>query len=362
MGSIQNQPKTSKDEEDCQFAMQLASSSILPMALKAVIELEVLEIIAKAGVGVCLSPSEIASQLPTQNPEAPTMLDRIMRLLASYSIVTCSLLTGEDGEVQRLYGLAPVCKFLIRNEEGASLSALLLLNQDRVFMESWYHLKDAILEGGIPFNKAYRMSAFEYPNKDPRFNEEFNKGMWNHSTVTMRKILEMYDGFEGLEQLVDVAGGVGTSLKMIISKYPQIKGVNFDLPHVIASAPAFPGMENVEGDMFTSIPSGDAIFMKWILHDWSDEHCLKILKNCYQALPSSGKVIVVESILLVAPEDNHAAHSIFQMDLIMLAHNPGGKERTKKEFEALAGGAGFAGFRALYCVYNNWIMEFYKTV
>lgn len=104
-----------------------------------------------------------------------------------------------------------------------------------------YHLKDAVLEGGIPFNRAYGMTAFEYHGTDPRFNTVFNSGMHGHSTITMKKILEIYGGFEGLTSVVDVGGGTGAALNMIISKYPDIKGINFDLPHVIDEATSYPG-------------------------------------------------------------------------------------------------------------------------
>ncbi|MQM08639.1 hypothetical protein Taro_041496 [Colocasia esculenta] len=363
MGSIQGEvrrPQEVEDEEACCYAMQLASASILPMTLKAAIELELLEIIKGAGPGAQLSPAEIAAQLPTKNPQAPVMLDRILRVLASYSILTCSLVDGEDGKVGRRYGLAPVCKYLTRNEDGVSMAALALMNQDKVLMESWYYLKDAVLEGGIPFNKAYGMTAFEYHGTDARFNKVFNAGMSNHSTITMKKILEIYGGFEGINVLVDVGGGIGATLNMIVSKHPTIKGINFDLPHVIADAPSYPGVEHVGGDMFESVPSGDAIFMKWILHDWSDEHCLKVLMNCWKALPAAGKVIVMEGILPVAPETTKEAQGLFHVDLIMLAHNPGGKERTEADFESLAKEAGFTGFRKVCTAFNAWIMEFTK--
>jgi hypothetical protein len=68
-------------------------------------------------------------------------------------------------------------------------------------------LKDTVLEGGIPFNKAHGMTSFEYHGKDLRFNKVFNKGMSDHSTITMKKILETYKGFEGLTSVVDVGGG-----------------------------------------------------------------------------------------------------------------------------------------------------------
>ncbi|XWS61429.1 hypothetical protein CRYUN_Cryun07bG0124900 [Craigia yunnanensis] len=361
-GETQMTPTQVSDEEANLFAMQLISASVLPMVLKSAIELDLLEIMAKAGPGAFLSPKEVASQLPAKNPDALVMLDRILRLLASYSILTCSLRTLPDGKMERLYGLAPVCKFLTKNEDGVTLSALSLMNQDKVLMESWYYLKDAVLEGGIPFNKAYGMTAFEYHGTDPRFNKVFNRGMSDHSTITMKKILETYDGFEGLKTLVDVGGGTGATLNMIVSKHPSIKGINFDLHHVIEDAPAYPGVEHVGGDMFVSVPKGDAIFMKWICHDWSDEHCSNFLKKCYEALPDNGKVIVAECILPDYPDPSLATKLVVHIDCIMLAHNPGGKERTEKEFEALAKGAGFQGFQVKCCAFGSYIMEFLKRV
>ncbi|KAJ6687409.1 O-METHYLTRANSFERASE [Salix koriyanagi] len=160
------------------------------------------------------------------------------------------------------------------------------------------------------------MTAFEYHGKDPRINKVFNKGMSDHSTITMKSILETYRGFEGLASLVDVGGGTGAVISAIVSKYPSIKGINFDLPHVIADAPSFPGVENVGGDMFVSVPKADAVFMKGVIH----------------------------------------------ADVIMLAHNPGGKERTEKEFESLAKGCGFKGFEVMCCVFNTYVIEFRKQV
>ncbi|XP_030467117.1 caffeic acid 3-O-methyltransferase-like [Syzygium oleosum] len=348
------------DDESILFAMQLAGAVQMPMVLRAALELDLLEIIAKAGPGACLSPREIASQLPTENPDAPTMLDRILRLLATNSIVTCTLRELPDGRAERLYGITPVCKFLTKNEDGVSIAPLCLLNQDKVLVESWYHLKDAVLEGGVPFNKAYGMTHFEYPPTDPRFNKLFNKAMSDASNIIMKKVLETYKGFEGLKSVVDVGGGTGSFLNMVVSKYPSIKGINFDLPHVIANAPSYPGVEHVGGDMFVSVPTGDAIFMKWICHDWSDEHCLKFLKNCYNALPEGGKVIVADCHLPELPDTSLAARVACQTDMLMMAYYMGGKERTEKEFKALAKAARFKGFRVA-CIAFDHIMEFLKS-
>lgn len=128
------------DEEASAFAMQLVSASVLPMVLKSTLELDVLEIIAKAGPGAFVSSSEIIAQLHTQNPDATVMLDRMLRFLAHYAVLKCTLRHLPDGGVERLYGLTPVCKFFIRNQDGVSLAPLLLMNQDKILMESWYSL------------------------------------------------------------------------------------------------------------------------------------------------------------------------------------------------------------------------------
>lgn len=99
---------------------------------------------------------------------------------------------------------------------------------------------------------------------------------------------------------------------------------------------------------------------QWILHDWSDEHCVKLLKNCYKAIPSDGKVIVVDLIIPELPENSVTARSGFQGDLLMMVQNPGGKERTQKEFMELALSSGFSGIRFVTCVSGFWIMEFFK--
>ncbi|KAK9205084.1 hypothetical protein WN943_015350 [Citrus x changshan-huyou] len=112
--------------------------------------------------------------------------------------------------------------------------------------------------------------------------------------------------------------------------------------------------------MFQSVPNGDAILIKWILHDWSDEHCLKLLKNCYKSIPVGGKVIVVESVLPELPETSTHSKINSLADVLVMTQYPGGKERTKHEFTTLATEAGFSGIRFVCFFYNLWVMEFYK--
>ncbi|XP_056693660.1 cathecol O-methyltransferase 1 isoform X2 [Spinacia oleracea] len=333
-----------EEEETYAYAGQILNSCVLPMVLNATIELGVLQIIHNDPNSNGLLPTELAARIQARNPEAPIMLDRMLRVLATYSVVSCITKPTSDGGVQRRYGPAPVTKCFVPDQDGVSLAPMLNLVVDKVFLLSWSKLKEAVLEGGIPFNKVHEMHAFEYPSVDPRFNEIFNKAMYDQSTYTIKKILQKYKGFEKIQQLVDVGGGLGHTINAITSQYPSIKGINFDLPHVIQHAPPIPGVEHVGGDMFESVPEGDAIFMK----------------NCYKALPDNGKVIVVETNITDEPETTALAKAISQLDVSMMTQNPGGKERTSKEFEALAKATGFSGVKFDCYVSNFWVMEFYK--
>lgn len=349
------------NEDEWLLGMELGNFSCLPMGMKAAIELDVLQIIANAGNGVQLSPRQIVAHIPTTNPDAAITLDRILRVLASHSVLSCSVTTDENGKAERLYGLTPLCKYLVKNQDGISLAPWVLLNQDKVCMETWHYLKDAVLEGSQPFTKAHGINVFEYLAKEPRFNSLVNRTMSEHSTTLMNKILDMYQGFKDVQTLVDVGGGIGSILNLIVSRYPHITVINLEMSHVVAEAPDYPGVTHVEGDMFDSIPTGEAIFMKWILHDWSDDDCVKVLKNCHKALPEKGKVVVVDAILPMATETSPYARHAFHLDLLMMAYAPGGKERTEQEFRELGHAAGFAGgVQPICCVDGVWVIEFYK--
>ena len=52
----------------------------------------------------------------------------------------------------------------------------------------------------------------------------------------------------------------------------------------------------------------------------------------------------------------------FHVYCIMLAHNPGGKERTEKEFEALANKSGFKGIKVVCNAFGVYIIELLKKI
>lgn len=131
---------TSMEEEDRDFGadymavVKLVTASAVPVALRFAKELNLFELIGNGGPGASASASELAAQLPATNPQAAAMIDRILRLLTAHSLLTRAMPDGGD---EWRYSLAPLCKHLIRNEDGVSMAPFPFLIQDKVFVESW---------------------------------------------------------------------------------------------------------------------------------------------------------------------------------------------------------------------------------
>ncbi|MBI3406342.1 MAG: methyltransferase, partial [Acidobacteria bacterium] len=179
---------------------------------------------------------------------------------------------------------------------------------------------------------------------DKQESEVFNRAMTAISEMVIPAVLETYD-FSGIETLVDVAGGHGQVLSGILQKYPKMRGVLSDLPHVLEGArPRLRDM-GLESrcrfepcDFFKNVPSGgDAYIMKHIIHDWDDEKAGLILRNIHAAFGAKkGKLILLEALIAA---DNLPHFGKF-VDIEMLAM-AGGRERTEAEFRALFERAGF---------------------
>nr|CAD1842124.1 unnamed protein product [Ananas comosus var. bracteatus] len=176
---------------------------------------------------------------------------------------------------------------------------------------------------------------------EPEYSAAFNAAMVGMSSIAMRAVTAVYkSGFKEIRTLVDVGGGTGAVLKAITELCPSVRGINFDLPHVVAAAPECPRVEHVGGSMFDGIPAGDAIFMKLVLHCFDDKDCLRILKNCQKVIQQkSGKLIIVEAVL-GTDKDDSLEDMKKTFDMMMLAYT-GGKERTEAEWRKLLHSGGF---------------------
>ncbi|MCL7041642.1 hypothetical protein MKW94_030612 [Papaver nudicaule] len=315
------------------------------MALKCAVELGIPDIINSHGRPVTLS--EIIDSLKTATSSSLNVdyLTRIMRILVHKRLFTSQL---QQESNQTVYGLTRSSKWLLKDSKF-NLSPLVLFETNPILQKPWQYLGKCVQENGTPFERAHGCEIWDLASSDPKFSNFLNDAMKCTNTTIIDEMLADYKGgFDGIESLVDVGGGTGTIIAQIVQANPHIQGINFDLPHVVATAPDFPGVKHVGGDMFVDIPEADAVIMKWTLHDWSDEDCTKILKNCYKAITNkkNGKLIIVDGVL--RPD----GHDLFDkqrlvFDVLMLAHTSAGKERTEAEWKMLLNNAGFPRYNII---------------
>ncbi|KAK3446033.1 hypothetical protein EUGRSUZ_A01796 [Eucalyptus grandis] len=312
------------------------------MALNCAVELRIADIIhSHSGRPVTLA--QIARSIEgSPSPDLP-YLSRVMRLLVRRNIFSVHR-PSDGGDL--LYSLTDLSRWLVRDSE-LNLVPMVIMENHPLQLAPWHCLGQCVREGGIAFQKAHGVEIWEFARDNPEFNKIFNDAMACTAKIIMKAAFEAYgEGFSLVGSVVDVGGGTGGVIAEIVRAYPRIRGINFDLPHVVATAPAHDGVEHVGGNMFEAIPKADAVFLKWVLHDWGDEDCVKILKNCRKAIASSdqkpGKLIIVDLVL----RDQEGSGDPFEdvgvtFDLIMMALQSGGKERTEAEWKVLLEQGGF---------------------
>ncbi|XVF20706.1 hypothetical protein REPUB_Repub12eG0025600 [Reevesia pubescens] len=341
--------------------LQYLDNFVESMALRSVVELGVADALNSHphGHNHPMTLSEIAARLALPSVDTDR-LSRVMRFLSCKKVFSTTM-DKESGEI--LYGLTNSSKWLLtKSESEVSLAPLVLLSTHPYAMAAWNCLSTSLAEGGEGgFSRANGSTTYEFQSKDYEFKRVFSEAMSSTSRIVMKAVLECYkDGFKNIVgSMVDVGGGSGGAVAEIVKAYPYIKGFNFDLPYVVAGAPEHPNVTHVGGDMFAAIPHADAIFLKWVLHNWSDEKCLEILKNCKKALSErNGKLIIVDAVL------NPKSDSLFDVeairyDLKMLVMSPSGKERTEDEWKKLLKEGGFSRYKIIKIPSFQSIIEAY---
>lgn len=260
-------------------------------------------------------------------------LYRLLRALASVGIFT-------EGE-SRQFSLTPMAEPL-RSDVPGSKRALALMAGDEQF-RTWAEIDYSIQTGKIAFEKVFGKPIFDYLGENPDKARIFDAAMTGIHGRESNAILDAYD-FSGFGVLADIGGGNGSLMSEMLQKHTAMKGILFDLPHVvehaknnIESAGVSDRCDVVGGNFFEAVPEGaDAYLMRHIIHDWDDAKSLTILRNCHRVMPAESKLLLVESVI---PSGNKPFGGKF-LDLVMLLI-PGGKERTEEEYRALLSKAGF---------------------
>jgi hypothetical protein len=261
-------------------------------------------------------------------------LYRVLRACASVGVFS------EDA--QKRFSLTPLAEPLLSDSPGSLRAFAQMITTDWQF-QTWAELPYSVKTGKPAFDKVHGTTSFDYFWSNEKAGKVFNDAMTSNSAFASAAVVNGYD-FSNIETLVDVGGGHGFLLASILAKYPSVKGVLYDMPAIVADARklltdygVINRCETIGGNFFDSVPKGaDAYMMKHIIHDWNDEQCITLLKNCRNAMNKGGKILVVE---MIVPEGNEPSPAKF-LDLQMLLYLPG-CERTETEYRELFHKAGF---------------------
>ncbi|KAK1275560.1 Trans-resveratrol di-O-methyltransferase [Acorus gramineus] len=315
------------------------------MSLKSAVELRIPDILHAHGQPMSLS--DLAAKLDI-HPEKADSLRRLLRVLVfsgCFAIETNNNNGDGKGE-EESYLLTPSSRLLVRDKDTGT-SPYLLAMLDSVLLTPWQSLGVWFhTDVRTPILKAHEMELWGLTGKSEGLNRMFNEAMACDSRLVSKWLVEKQrQAFVGLKSLVDVGGGTGGLTLTIAEAFPWIKCTVFDLPHVVADAPEGTLVNFEGGNMFEYIPPSDALIFKLIMHDWSDEECVKILKQCKKAIPTKeegGKVMILDMVVNSKIHDHKATETQFFFDMLMMVLT-GGREREEREWEKMFMEAGFHG-------------------
>ena len=275
-----------------------------------------------------------AAELARLTGTDEVFLRRLLRFLSSEG-----LFEERDGD---LFALTEPSHWL-RSDVPGSFRARAVYTGSAMSWMAWGSMLQCLKTGKSGFLAAFGQDIFDHIREHPDAAATFNAFMATQTAASGAAILNAYS-FADVREMVDVGGGHGALVASVLRANAGARGILFDMPEIIATAR--PVLEKAgvadrcrteSGDFFASVPAGaDLYALKFILHDWPDDKCVAILRNCRKAMAPGAKVLIVE---FVVPEGRGPHISKF-MDINMMVNTSGGRERTDREFTQLLAAAG----------------------
>jgi hypothetical protein len=276
-------------------------------------------------------------------------LYRLMRATASVGVLS----EGPDGK----FSQTPMSAVL-RSNATPSLRAWTIMGGREWHGRGWSNLEYCVRTGKQAVEQIYGTHVFDFLKQHPAEGQIFNDAMTELSMIDSPAVAEAYN-FEGIRSIVDVGGGHGLLLATILKGNHHLRGILYEMPHVIEGAkngPLKPLLDRctlASGDMFSSVPEGvDAYIMKHIIHDWPDDGCLQILKACRKGVNSGGRLLVVDSV--IQPGNDFSPGKFLDLQMLIF---PSGCERTEKQFRDLFAASGWQLSRITPTVAGDSIVE-----
>lgn len=310
--------------------LEMWSGYLVSRGLSVVAELAIADHLAEG--------PKTAGELATATSANRDALHRVLRMLASRGVF------AEEGPDR--FRLTPLSECLRRGVAGSLRDAICMYGEMH-----WRAVGD-MLHSVMTGEPAFDHVAWEYLASHSDDGERFARGMANISSFENEAIARAYD-FSPFRLVIDVGGGRGGFIAEVLKANPKLRGLLYDEPHVanqptdLQESGVADRCQIVAGNFFESVPTGcDVYVLKRVLDGWDDDHALRILRACRQAMPAHGRLLSINAVVAHAGGYTRKDAAILTMDMVMLAGSRG-RERTQDEFRELYREAGFAVSRVM---------------
>jgi SAM-dependent methyltransferase len=275
-----------------------------------------------------------ADELAALSGAHPVSMLRFLRAVASFGL--CDIIEGHT------FAPTPLSECL---RSGPNSLRGFAMGMGQVgHLRPFEHLYTGVMENRPVAKDALGMEMWEYYDTHPETRATLTAHLDEVTAMVAPLVAKNFD-LSRFTRIVDVGSNEGHFLAAILQAAPQASGVLFDRPEVMDAARAnmderglSDRVEFVGGDFREEVPAGgDLYLLKGIMHDWDDEPAGKILANCHRAGQPGSTLLSLEGIVRDQPPLEPMVHLI---DLAMLLL-VGGRERTRAEFDALFGNAGY---------------------
>jgi O-methyltransferase domain len=298
---------------------------MLELTFDAIVGARTCYVAAKLGIADLLSDgARTSDELAVESGVDPGALYLLLRALTIVGLVS--------EEPDQRFSLTELGATLRSDVEGSMRSWVEFCGEP-YYLQAWVHIFHSIRTGLPAFDHVHGKPFFDYLAQHPAESREFDNAMTSLTSNDAAEIAAAYD-FGSFERVIDVGGGKGTLLLEILQTNEHATGVVFDQPHVtegvrerIVELGLADRCAVDSGDFFTEMPAGgDAYVLKFILHDWDDANCERILSSCRRAIATAGKLLAIETIV---PPPGVPGHS--KLDDIEMMVLLGSRERTEDE-------------------------------
>jgi O-methyltransferase/methyltransferase family protein len=206
----------------------------------------------------------------------------------------------------------------------------------------WGQLPEAVRKGGTRAADVLGAGLFEYLAGQPEEAAQFAASMEALTGSLAADAANVIDT-SGVSLAVDVGGGTGQLVRELMRANDGLRGLVLDLPQAAAAARRAAAEEGLgdrfsaeAGDFFAAVPGADLYLLKAVMHDWDDDSCVRILRNCRAAARPGARVIVIENVIRDLARDRFAT----LLDMNMLAVTTG-QERDLAGYDALFAASGW---------------------